>query len=188
MSRAPLQVPRLPCPPLVLRPFAPTDAPLVVEASSDPYITATTTVLADPSPHEVQAFLERQHERARSGQGWSLAIADAATDQGLGQIGLWPDGHGGASVGYWVLPSARRRGIATTALTCLSAWGLSQGGLDRLELHVEPDNEASLRAAAAAGYQREGLLPGHREIDGRRRDVLLLVRAGCQAERAAPDE
>lgn len=74
MSRAPLQVPRLPCPPLVLRPFAPTDAPLVVEASSDPYITATTTVPADPSPREVQAFLERQHERARSGQGWSLAI------------------------------------------------------------------------------------------------------------------
>ena len=186
MSPAPLDVPRLRCPPLVLRAFTAEDALLVVEASRDPCITATTTVPEDPGPREVQAFLDRQHERARSGQGWSLAIADIVTDQGLGQIGLWPHGQGRASVGCWVLPTARRRGIATTALSCLSVWGLGQPGTTRLELYVEPGDEGSLRAAAAAGYQQEALLHGHREIDGRRRDMLLLTRTDHLSGHGAP--
>lgn len=41
--------------------------------------------------------------------GWSLAIADGATDRALGQIGLWITHirHGRADLGYWIAPSAQ---------------------------------------------------------------------------------
>ncbi|WP_298805369.1 GNAT family protein [uncultured Pseudokineococcus sp.] len=176
MSPAPLDMPRLVHPPVLLRAFTAADAPLVVEASRDPYILATTTVPRVPSPDAVKAFLERQHERARSGTGWSLAVCGARTGAGRGQIGLWPLGQGRASVGYWVTPSSRRRGVATAALECLSRWALDNLGLARLELYVEPWNTGSLRAAVTAGYEREGLMRSFREVDGGRRDMLLLAR------------
>lgn len=156
MSHAPLDMPRLVHPPVLLRAFTAADAPLVVEASQDPYILATTTVPRVPSPDAVEAYLERQHERARSGTGWSLAICEARTGAGQGQIGLWPLGQGRASVGYWVAPSSRRRGVAAAALECLSRWALEDLGLARLELYVEPWNEGSLRAAATAGSSGRG--------------------------------
>lgn len=185
VNHLPLDAPHLTHPPVVLRAFTAADAPLVVEASQDAYIPATTTVPVDPNPGEVQAWLGRQHERARTGKGWSLAIADARTDAGLGQIGLWPLGEGRASLGYWVAPSARRRGVAASALDCLSRWALQEVGLARLELYVEPWNEGSLRAAAAAGYEQEGLMRSFLEVDGRRRDMLLLARVPAPTPAAA---
>lgn len=93
----------------MLRAFTAADAPLVVEASTDALIPLLTTVPTSPDPTSGQAFIDRQHERTMTGKGYSFAIADARTDEGLGQIGLWPLETGRASVGYWVAPSARRR-------------------------------------------------------------------------------
>lgn len=97
-----LELPRLYRPPVVLRAFTAADAPLVVEASTDALIPLITTVPASPDPTSVQAFIDRQRDRTMTGKGFSFAIADARTDEGLGQIGLWPVGSGRASVGYWV--------------------------------------------------------------------------------------
>jgi len=120
-----LELPRLQGAPLLLRAFTSADAALVAEAGTDPLIPPITTVPTAPAgPAAVQAFIDRQHERARSGQGYSFVIADADTDVGLGQIGLWPHGQGRASVGYWVAASARRQGVAHHALQVVSAWGV----------------------------------------------------------------
>ncbi len=168
-----LELPRLHDPPLVLRAFTPADASLVVEASSDPLIPLITTVPPTPDGGSVRAFLDRQHQRAVTGQGYSFAIADARTDQGLGQMGLWPLPSGRASIGYWVAASARRRGVARMTLQTVSAWGLSLPHVHRLELYVEPWNEGSWRAAEAAGYIREGLLRGWQDVGGQRRDMYM---------------
>jgi [ribosomal protein S5]-alanine N-acetyltransferase len=132
-----------------------------------------TTVPAAPDAASVQAFIDRQHERTVTGTGYSFVIADAGTDRGLGQIGLWPLGGGRASVGYWVAPSARRRGIASSALALISEWGLSLPGLARLELYVEPWNEASWHAAEKLGYRREGLLRSWQQVGDARRDMYM---------------
>ena len=172
-----LKLPRLQGAPLLLRAFTSADAALVAEAGADPLIPLITTVPTAPAePAAVQAFIGRQDERARSGQGYSFVIADADTDVGLGQIGLWPHGQGRASVGYWVAPSARRQGVAHHALQVVSAWGLALPGLHRLELYVEPWNEGSWRAAERAGYIREGLLRSWEPVDGQRRDMYMYSR------------
>ena len=52
-------------------------------------------------------------------KGYSLAISDAITDEGVGQIGLWlrEIEQGRATTGYWIAPQFRRRGFAREVLS-----------------------------------------------------------------------
>lgn len=178
-----LELPRLQSAELVLRAFSAADAPLVAEASADPLIPLITTVPTTADAAAVQSYIARQRERASSGQGYSFVIAAAPTDVGLGQIGLWPQTHGRASIGYWVSPSARHRGVAQHALQMVSEWGLTLPGLHRLELYVEPWNEGSWRAAERAGYTREGLLRSWEQIGDERRDMYMYSRLPTDTSR-----
>ena len=71
------------------------------------------------------------------------------------------------------LPVAGDRGVAAQALQALTAFAWTIPAIHRVELYIEPWNVASLRTAARAGYQREGLLRSHQEIGGRRVDMVL---------------
>ncbi len=156
----PSSMPTLTSPLVVLRPFERRDAALVAAAAGDPLVPLITTVPSSGGDEDVQAYIARQHDRLPSGVGYSFAIADAHSDEAVGQIGLWTGevDRGRASIGYWIGPAFRRRGYATAALRTLTEWALSLEDVHRLQLFVEPWNEASWRAAEAAGYQREGLL------------------------------
>ncbi|MCP1411746.1 GNAT family N-acetyltransferase [Paenarthrobacter sp. A20] len=169
----PLEQPVLVAPPYRLRPFTTADVPVVQEASRDPLIPAITTVPASGSRQAALAFIERQHQRLVDGTGYSFAIADSSSDQAVGQIGLWLKNlsQGRASIGYWVAPSHRGKGAASSALAALAVWGLAQPGIQRLELYVEPWNEGSWRAAERSGFVREGTLRSWLEIGGQRKDM-----------------
>lgn len=161
-----------------LRPFEAKDAELVREASVDPRIPLITTVPSNGTDEEMLDFINRQHHRLVDRSGYSFAIADARSDQALGQIGLWlkNSGQGRASIGYWVGPSHRNKGIVSAALDALSRWGLSLPEIHRLELYVEPWNEGSWRAAERCGYTREGLLRSWQEVGGPRKDMYMYSR------------
>jgi len=112
IAGAPLIVPTLFVPPYRLRPFEMADLDLVREASGDPYIPKITSVPAVYSETEGIAFIERQWSRARLGHGYPFVIADAATDRGVGVIGLRNVDEGRVSIGYWIVKPARGRGTA----------------------------------------------------------------------------
>jgi len=171
----PGRIPVLRDPPVVLRGFAVRDVAVIVDAAADPYICAVTTVPAQPDPAAARAFIDRQHRRLVEGEGYSFAIADAGTDEAVGQIGVWLHdlASGRATVGYWVAPANRGRGVARRALAVVSAWGLGLPGVHRLQLYAEPGNVASWRAAEGAGYRREGLLRSWQAIAGARRDLYV---------------
>ena len=173
-----LTMPRLVADGFVLRAFESDDAPLVREASADPFIPLISTVPVNGSAEEIRAFIQRQHGRAATGAGYSFAIAEHDTNRAVGQIGLWRDNlrHGRASIGYWIVASQRRRGIAGSALRAITEWGLSLPEVARLELYIEPWNTGSWRTAEGAGYEREGLLRGWQEVDGERRDMFMYAR------------
>jgi [ribosomal protein S5]-alanine N-acetyltransferase len=158
-----------------LRGFQESDVDLIVSVASDPLIPLITTVLATGSRDDALAYIARQHERLTSGVGCSFAVADSATDEAVGQIGLWTRdlGHGRASVGFWIAPAHRRRGYVIAALCAVSRWALTLDGIERLELHAEPWNEGSWKAAERVGYLREGLLRGWLAVGGQRRDVYV---------------
>jgi RimJ/RimL family protein N-acetyltransferase len=77
-------------------------------------------------------------------------------------------------VGYFLLPGARRRGVATRAVRLIARWAIHDLGLARLCLLIEPANERSQRVARRAGFRETGLLRGHAEIDGRVVDHLVF--------------
>ena len=121
------------------------------------------------------AFVERQRHRLADGFGYSFVIADAAGRRRLGSIGLWTRDLdlGRASVGYWMVPGARRRGAAGRPCPRSSAWAIEQLGIVRLELYVEPWNTSSVRTAESAGFICEGLLRSWQEVGGDRRDMSV---------------
>ncbi|WP_328444286.1 GNAT family protein [Amycolatopsis sp. NBC_00438] len=57
----------------------------------------------------------------------------------------------------------------------MTAFGWAIVALHRIGLYVEPWHPGSVRAAENAGYLREGLLRGHREIGGIRRAMPLCA-------------
>jgi RimJ/RimL family protein N-acetyltransferase len=58
---------------------------------------------------------------------------------------------GRASIGYWLVPAARGRGIATRAVRLLASWAFDELSIERLTLTCGPDNHASLRECLDAG-------------------------------------
>ena len=159
--------------PYLLRGFEHGDVDLVVEAGRDPVIPLIASVTPGCSAADAAAFVERQRHRLRDGYGYSFVIAEAEGNRGVGSIGLWlrDADQGRASVGYWVVATARRAGAAGAAVAALSRWAFLTLGIPRLELHVEPWNEASIRTAEGAGYVREGLARSWQSVGGRRRDM-----------------
>lgn len=175
---ATLTVPTLMTGPFRLRSFTLADIDAIREASSDPYIPLITTVPAAFTEDEGRLFIERQWSRAEQGTGYSFAIADTDTDHAVGQIGLWLKdlGEGRASIGYWVVRSARGRRAAARSLQVLALWAIHELQVPRLQLNVEPWNTASIMTAERAGFRREGLLRSWQEVGDKRRDMHMYAR------------
>lgn len=158
-----------------LRAFKDTDASLVQNVASDELIPLITSVPTSSAHDEALAYIKRQHDRLIDGIGYSFAISDIATDEAVGQVGLWMRDidQGRANVGYWIGSSFRRCGYAAAALSRITKWGLDMPSVKRLELYVEPWNEGSWRAAEKIGFRREGLLRLWQEVGLERRDMYM---------------
>jgi RimJ/RimL family protein N-acetyltransferase len=170
----PLRVPRLTCPPAVLRPYAVSDLAMVRQASSDPLIPAISSVPPTYTDDAGRAFIERQHARASEGDGFSFVIAHADDPRiGLGSIGLWLQEieSGRASIGYWLVPAARGRRLSSCALRAVVAFAFAELAIPRLHLFVEPWNVSSAQTAQAAGFRREATLRGWERIEGAQHDA-----------------
>lgn len=63
-----------------------------------------------------------------------------------------------ANLGYWVRTSDVGRGVATAATLLVARYGLSELGLNRLEVIMSVENAASKRVAERVGAAFEGLL------------------------------
>jgi RimJ/RimL family protein N-acetyltransferase len=164
--------------PVLLRPFALSDLAVIRQATEDPYIPAITAVPEAYSDDAGRSFLERQANLAAEGHGLSFAIA-AASDPGraVGSLGLWlrEIAEGRASIGYWIVPSERRRQFATWALRGALTYAFAELAIPRLQLFIEPWNVASQRAATTAGFTREALLRGWARIGDTQHDVYVYA-------------
>jgi [ribosomal protein S5]-alanine N-acetyltransferase len=154
------------------------DLPAIQEASNDEAITRITAVPTPYSRDAAIAFIRARHEAADNGSALSMAIHSQLTEATLGGINLnsfdWTQAC--ARAGYWIIPSARGRRTAARALTLITSWALTSLGLRLLVLHIDPDNEASLKAAVAAGYQYAGPVRAAVFGDDQPADMLRYLR------------
>jgi RimJ/RimL family protein N-acetyltransferase len=155
-----------------LRRFTDVDVPAIARACNDPEMRFASAI---PSPYTEDDAREYVRLARESRGRWILCISDE-NEAVLGSIDLRAAGDGTGSVGYWVAPEARRRGIATQALRLVSRWALDELGVERLTLTTDPANAASQRVAEKAGFQRVGTV--ERPVHGRERSVLFELRRG----------
>ncbi|MEU4800840.1 GNAT family protein [Actinosynnema sp. NPDC023587] len=80
-----------------------------------------------------------------------------------------------AWVGYWVAADRARGGVATAALAMVVDHCFGDAGLHRLEATVRPENTASLRVLAKAGFREEGLFLRYLDVAGDWRDHLCFA-------------
>src|SRR4051794_16111763 len=158
---------------VALRGWRDTDVGPLAVLMNDPEIASWTRA---PSPYEERHALEwlaTHSTLMRRRSELPLAIVAANHDRELlGSIALRFPEDGRAEFGYLVAAGARRRGVATRALRLYAAWAFEQLGIDRLEVLVQPDNEASLALAERVGFRREGVLRAHTVMRGRRVDMV----------------
>jgi [ribosomal protein S5]-alanine N-acetyltransferase len=160
-----------------LRAWSEDDLATVETASADPRIPETTTVPAVYTRPEGEAFVRRQRARTAAGEGWSFAVADARDDEavGCGVLLLRPQ-PGVAGIGYWLLPAARGRGLATRAVGLLTDWGLAAAGVVRVEAWVVPGDVASIGVLTRCGFRHEGRLRSFLLLGSHRTDALVFAR------------
>lgn len=173
-----------------LRPFRESDADDVVAGCGDPLTQRFVPGLPQPYTRaDALRWITEGSVAARVAGGLAYAVADAATDRLVGGIGIArvvPERAQG-EIGYWVVPSARGRGIASAAATALAARALENGGLARLELLTDLENTASQRVALAAGFTREGIRrSAGPAVGGGRSDLVVWARVAGDPPGPAP--
>jgi RimJ/RimL family protein N-acetyltransferase len=173
-----------PAGPFRLRPWRPEserDVAAVLSAAGDPELAQWNDVLRDVA---VAHQASEQAARAAAVQ-WLARMADwrggahatwavvGPSDDVLGYVSLFDVDREqeSAEVGYWTMPSARGRGVATAALAGAAGFAFGEQGLRRVALFHAVENEPSCRVAARAGFAYEGLhRQSYRYGDGRFHD------------------
>jgi RimJ/RimL family protein N-acetyltransferase len=129
------------------------------------------------SLEEARAFITQTRSLWLERDAFAFAVTDAHSDRLIGGCGLsslHPAYHF-CNLGYWVRSSRRGEGIAGKAARLAARFAFEKLGMARVEVVIAAGNEASLRAAAKMGLQREGLLRNRISVDGRTHDALMFA-------------
>jgi RimJ/RimL family protein N-acetyltransferase len=162
---------------VALRDAAERDIPeILIAHQDDPHMYVRLGLDRPPSAAELGRQIEEATSDRRSGTRARLTILEQSSDEFRGRVLVhnvdWE--HARAELGVWVIPQARGSGLARSALRLAARWLVESCGLVRLELLTEPDNEPMLRAAQAAGFSPEGVLPRHARRGNERHDMVIL--------------
>jgi RimJ/RimL family protein N-acetyltransferase len=162
---------------VLVRPPSDADVPRIVEACRDPEVARYTTMPADYRPTHAEEWMHRGAAGLAAGSDVNAVIAEADGGDVLGTISLHEINRatGRAVAGYLVAPWARRRGIASRALALICGFAFDQLQIARVELAIEPGNDASRAVAETVGFREEGLLRSYLPIAGARRNMLMYA-------------
>jgi ribosomal-protein-alanine N-acetyltransferase len=160
---------------LSLRPLEASDAELLFPILSDPEVMAHWDVPETDDPDAVRMIVEAQVATVEDGRSifWTIWTLDEAEFLGvcdLSDIDRW---HKRAEVGFLLGRDAWGQGFALEAMQAVVAFAAA-GGFKRLSARTHLGNRRSDSLLMKLGFQEEGLLRGHVERDGERRDCRLF--------------
>jgi RimJ/RimL family protein N-acetyltransferase len=156
---------------VLLRPSDERDLDAIAAGMADPDVVRWLS----PEPGSAGEVLSLNRERAAAGSPtFSICALD---DRCLGLAWLNRDAADPAvgSVGYWLLPEARGRGLATRAVGLVVAWAREPGAIRRLRLVTAAGTLPSRAVANRAGF-REAERRRRTEGDRTEEELVVYVR------------
>jgi RimJ/RimL family protein N-acetyltransferase len=167
---------------LVIRCYEPRDAPLLKDAidSSLEHLRPWMP-WAENEPQTLEEktdLLKLFRSQFDLGENFVYAIFSADETEQVGGSGLHPRVEpGGLEIGYFIRASATRQGFVTESTAALTRVGFEICGADRIEIRIEPGNDASFGVPRKLGFIEEATLrrrlPGR--ADGPLRDVTIFT-------------
>jgi len=166
---------------LVIRCWEPLDAPLLKEAidSSLEHLQPWMP-WARAEPQELSEkvdLLRRFRGQFDLGTDFVMGIFDIDERDVLGGTGLHKRrGADALEIGYWIRSSHVGRALATESSAALTRVAFELCDVDRVEIRVDPANEASLTIPRKLGFVEEGILRRRLppDEDGVPRDVIVF--------------
>ena len=160
---------------LRLRPVKPEDAAWIFPMMGDPEVMAFWDVGAIDDPEIIDAMVAHQIAETAARRAYYWAIERLSDDAPLGECDLseidrW---HRRAEVGFILRREAWGEGLAAEAMAAVVNFAIDLG-LKRLGARTHVANDASARLLRKLGFDEEGVLRGHVERDGERRDCRLF--------------
>lgn len=148
---------------LVLRCYDPEDAPLLKEAVDRSLDHLRPWM---PWAHQEPQTLEQKTELLRSfrgqfdlGQNFVYGLFSADESQLVGGSGFHLRvGDDAFEIGYWIRASRAGEGLVTESTAALTRVGFEVCEVDRIEIHVEPENQPSIRIPQKLAYAEEARL------------------------------
>jgi RimJ/RimL family protein N-acetyltransferase len=157
---------------VVLRLPGEADVDAILPGFSDPEILEAGN-LPPFGREELVETLPHLPALAESGRLLPLVVVGASGEVlGGGTLHHLDTERGIVEIGYWLLPQARGRGVATRVARLLAEHAFSLG-IERVAAYVNVGNERSDRVLERAGFTREGVVRSLPRPDGRRVDKTL---------------
>jgi RimJ/RimL family protein N-acetyltransferase len=148
---------------MVVRCYEPRDAPLLKEAvdSSIEHLKPWM-----PWAHDEPQTLEQKVQLLRTfrgqfdlGQNFVYGLFSRDESELVGGSGFHLRvGDDAFEIGYWIRASEEGKGLTTEATAALTKVGFEVCEVDRIEIHVEPENERSTRIPQKLEYTEEARL------------------------------
>jgi RimJ/RimL family protein N-acetyltransferase len=168
-AHTPAPIPTLSDGHAMLRASEPRDLPVIEAGIHDPDVVRWI----GPPEGSAQEVLVRNEEHWAHGSP-TLSICELdGTCLGLVWLNVSETDRSAGTVGYWLLPAGRGRGLATSAVRLLSDWAMSDLGVTNIRLTTAPDNQRSQLVAERSGFRRVQT-PGGDASDGRQSDQIVF--------------
>ncbi len=135
----------------------------------DPWLRWSATITDAAA---AAGFIAAATERERAGHGFHLGIFDA--ESLVGGIVCWSNDpvHRVAELGYWLVPSARGRGLVHRALRPVLVQMFADG-VNRIEFQCRVENQPSRAVAERIGGVLEGTRRQSHFVNGAYRDHVV---------------
>ena len=164
---------------LVLRCWNPVDAPLLATTVDEslehiyPWMP-----WAKDEPSDLQTRIERMRRfRAEFdlNEGFIYGAFNLAETRVLGGCGLHCHLEGSArEIGYWIHKDHINQGLATELSAALTKVAFEIDGVDRVEIHMDPENVRSATVPRKLGFCHEATLRRRATTtDGRPRNTMI---------------
>lgn len=163
---------------VILEPLAPAHAAGLLAATASDEVWQHLHLNRPATVSDLAAIIDGALSEQQAGERVPWVQIEASTGTIVGTTSYYDvsEGRGSLAIGHTIIGRPWwRTGINTEAKLLLLSRAFEELGAERVEWHVDTDNERSQRAVERLGATREGVIRRHhrRQSGGPRRDMVL---------------